>query len=67
MPNMPTLEQQRRGRQVSEEIFDAVCAKAFESAVDFNTLEFPDLVQRYLNEEIDTVTAIYLAMHVDNG
>ena len=62
----PTLEQQRRGRQVATEMIDATCARAFEHTIDFNTLEFPELVQRYLNEEIDSVTAIYLAMHVDN-
>lgn len=66
MLELPTVEQQRRGHRLETEIFDAVIARAFEHTIDFNTLEFPELVQRYLNEEIDSVTAIYLAMHVDN-
>lgn len=66
MPNRPTAEQHRRGVQVSAEMFNASMAQAFESAIDFESLEFPELVQQYLNGEIDSVTAIYLAMHVDN-
>lgn len=66
MLELPTLEQQRRGRQVSAEMFDAGIARTLAYEIDFNSLEFPDIVKRYLNEEIDTVTAIYLAMHIDN-
>lgn len=64
--NRPTEEQQRRGCQVSAEMFNASMAQAFESAIDFESLEFPDLVQQYLNGEIDSVTGIYLAMQVDS-
>lgn len=66
MLELPTAEQHRRGVQVSAEMFDASMAQALEHAIDFNALEFPELVQRYLNNEIDSVTAIYLAMRVDN-
>ena len=66
MRELPTVEQQHRGHRLETEIFDAVIARAFEQTVDFNKLEFPELVRRYLNEEIDLVTAIYLVMHVDN-
>ena len=62
---MPTEEQQRRGRQVAAEMIDATCAQAFESVVDFNEFEFPEIVRLYLNEEIDSVTGIYMAMQVD--
>lgn len=66
MLERPTLEQQRRGRQVAAEMTDATCARAFESVVDFDQFEFAEIVRLYLNEEIDSVTGIYMAMHVDN-
>lgn len=62
---MPTEEQQRRGNQVAAEMIDATCARAFESVVDFGQLEFPEIVRLYLNDEIDSVTGIYMAMQVD--
>lgn len=66
MPNRPTAEQHRRGVQVSTEMFDASVAQALEQAIDFNALEFPEIVASYINNEIDSVTGIYMAMHVDN-
>lgn len=66
MLERPTEEQQRRGRQVAAEMIDATCARAFESVVDFDQFEFAEIVRLYLNEEIDSVTGIYMAMQVDN-
>lgn len=63
---LPTLEQQRRGRQVSAEMFDATVAQALEQVIDFKDFEFAEIVELYLNQKIDSVTGIYLAMHVDN-
>jgi hypothetical protein len=65
--NRPTEEQQRRGRQVAAEMFDASTARAFESVVDFGQFEFPEIVELYLAEEIDSVTGIYMAMQVDRA
>lgn len=62
---MPTAEQQRRGQQVAAEMIDASVAKAFDHVIDFTDFEFEEIVELYLNEEIDSVTGIYLAMNTD--
>lgn len=62
----PTEEQHRRGRQVAAEMIDATCARAFDANnFDVTDYEFADIVQLYLNGEIDSVTGIYMAMHID--
>jgi hypothetical protein len=62
----PTADQQRRGNQAAAEMIDATCARAFNpSDFDVMNYEFPEIVDLYLNEEIDSVTGIYLAMNVD--
>lgn len=61
--NLPTQEQIKRGNQVAAEMIDATVARAFEHCIDFNTFEFPEIIELYLNDEIDSVTGIYLAMN----
>ena len=68
MLERPTEEQQRRGRQVAAEMIDATCARAFDANnFDVTDYEFAEIVELYLAEEIDSVTGIYMAMHVDNA
>jgi hypothetical protein len=62
---MPTAEQQRRGNDAAAEMIDASVARAFDRVIDFDNFEFAEIVELYLNEEIDSVTGIYLAMQVD--
>lgn len=62
---LPTAEQQRRGNQAAAEMIDASVAKAFDHVIDFTEFEFGEIVRLYLNDEIDSVTGIYLAMNMD--
>lgn len=59
---LPTAEQQRRGNKAAAEMFDASVVKTFEHVIDFKDYEFGEIVRLYLNDEIDSVTGIYLAM-----
>lgn len=66
---MPTEKQIKAGNDVAGELVVAACRKAFGGdglggCKEFNLddFEFKELVYLYVNEEIDSVTAIYLAM-----
>lgn len=58
----PTPEQLERGDRVSAEMFDASMERAFHGKANTDHCQFKDLVDAYLNDEISSIAAIYLAM-----
>ena len=71
---MPTEKQIKAGKDISSELVIAKCRWAFGGArvggckeFDLDDFEFKELVRRYIQEEIEAVTAIYLAMQQAGG
>ena len=63
---MPTPAQIEAGQRAASELYDAAVEKALgdRTNIDWSSFRFPDIVKAYLDEEIDTVTGIYLAMEI---
>jgi hypothetical protein len=62
---LPTQKQIEAGNEVAADLYDATISKALDdiTEVEENTkYVYPDIVQMYLDEKIDTVTGIWLAM-----
>jgi hypothetical protein len=66
---MPTQKQIDAGNKISEELIDASIEKSLSGSKLGGTKEYnkenfkySDIVDRYVNNEIDSITAIWIAM-----
>lgn len=64
---LPSQKQIEAGNKVASELYDANIRKSMAGLggckeFDINDFEYKEIVTLYLNEEIDSVTGIYLAM-----
>ena len=50
------------GVRFTSALYDASVSKALGGDMDFSEAPHPDLIQDYLDEKIDSVTAMYMAM-----
>ena len=66
---MVTKEMQEAGNKLASELYDVVITKALGGPKELEDClaqcdpTHVDIIRQYLNEEIDSVTAIYIAMH----
>jgi hypothetical protein len=61
---MPSKKQIEAGNLIASEMYDASVQACLGEGKEFDIEQFhyKDIVQAYLNKEIDSVTGIYLAM-----
>ena len=62
---LPSENQIKAGNKAATEMYNASITKCLGNPEDFDieTFEFKDIVKMYINEEIDSVTGIFLAMN----
>jgi hypothetical protein len=50
------------GKKIASDLYDASISKSLGDHVDVSEYDNSDLIQKYLNDEIDSVEAIYIVM-----